>query len=584
MDVGEGYTGFPVFFDWKLKPDQNVGIATIPVDWDDHEGDPANLPAKHKQVQIFMDYYETVSQGALTFTPTFADRWYRLPESVSDYPQQYVSDFNPKLAQHGIDAADDDLDFSKIDIVVFIFPTAAPIIAGEPPSPTEFATLQHFNAMGSPEDWRYVVSDEGWVQNYMGGGMHFEHPLRPVWSYYFHEAAHMWAIPDWYISAANATLGSQQVLEIDFDWAAGPLNVWGVMSTQDGPSRTFVAWTRWLLGWLEDDQVDCYTIEQVQQHGSFDTELVALDIYEPGTKAIIIRTDEHCGLLIESRRPVFPDDYIAVWETVGRDPYGLIVYEIDATKPGATGTLSLVTPDGHDFKHIRLSNRLQPKMIDALFNVGNTATVRGIEIELLFTGDRDFVRISTASTTTSTTTCRTLAEAEAALEAEAEAAAAGSSGPDPADASCGWFDSQAEAQEFFEANPESGPGLDTNGDSTACGVGDWGGVTDCGGLGQELVLPQFCTTAPTTTTSPPPVVVNISGFAYSGATEASVGQAIRFTNMDGAAHTASASGGTFDTGTITGGQSAEVVIDQPGTYPYFCWFHNGMTGTITVTE
>ena len=222
-------------------------------------------------------------------------------------------------------------------------------------------------------------------------------------------------------------------------------------------------------------------------------------------------------------------------------------------------------------------------MIDALFNVGNTATVRGIEIELLFTGDRDFVRISTASTTTSTTTCRTLAEAEAALEAEADAAA-GSSGPDPADASCGWFDSQAEAQEFFEANPESGPGLDTNGDSTACGVGDWGGVTDCGGLGQELVLPQFCTTAPTTTTSPPPVVVNISGFAYSGATEASVGQAIRFTNMDGAAHTASTSGGTFDTGTITGGQSVEVVIDQPGTYPYFCLFHNGMTGTITVTE
>ena len=393
-DVGEGYTAFPVIFDWKLKPDQNVGVATIPVDWDDHEGDPADLPAKHKQVQIFMDYYETVSQGALTFTPTFADRWYRLPESVSDYPQQYVSDFNPKLAQHGIDAADDDLDFSKIDIVVFIFPTAAPIIAGDPPSPTEFATLQHFNAMGSPEDWRYVVSDEGWVQNYMGGGMYFEHPLRPVWSYYFHEAAHMWAMPDWYVLAANATLGSQQVLDIDFDWAGGPLNVWGVMSGQDGPSRTLVAWTRWLLGWLEDDQVDCYTIEQVQQHGSFDTELVALDIYEPGTKAIIIRTGEYSGFLIESRRPVFPDDYLAVWEAVGRDPYGLIVYEIDATKPGASGTLSLVTPDGHDFKHLRLHPRLQPKVIDALFNVGNTATVQGVKIELLFTGDRDWVRIS----------------------------------------------------------------------------------------------------------------------------------------------------------------------------------------------
>jgi M6 family metalloprotease-like protein len=388
--VGEGFTAFPVIFD-NLQPDQNVRVATIPIDWDDHEGDPANLPAKHEHVQIFMDYYETASQGAVTFTPTFADRWYRLPESVSDYPQRQVSDFNPKLAQHGINAADDDLDFSQIDIVVFIFPIAAPIIAGVPPSPLEFATLQHFNMTG-PGDERWISSDEGWVRNYMGGGMHWEHPLRPIWSYYLHESAHMFAMPDWYMKEANATLGSQQV--IDVDYAIGPLNTWGVMSTQDGPSRTFVAWTRWLLGWLDDDQVDCYTIEQVQQHGSFDTELVPLDIYEPGTKAIIIRTGEYSGFLIESRRPVFPDHDISNWEIVGRDPYGLIVYEIDATKPGAMGTLSAVTPDGHDLKYLRRTGRQQPNQVDALFNVGNTATVQGVKIELLFTGDRDWVRIS----------------------------------------------------------------------------------------------------------------------------------------------------------------------------------------------
>jgi M6 family metalloprotease-like protein len=387
---GEGYTAFPVIFD-NLQPVQNVRVATIPIDWDDHEGDPANLPAKHEHVQIFMDYYETVSQGAVTFTPTFADRWYRLPESVSDYPQRQVSDFNPKLAKHAVAAADDDLDFSQIDIVVFIFPVAAPIIAGVPPSPWEFATLQHFNMTG-PADERWVSSDEGWVRNYMGGGMYWEHPLRPIWSYYLHESAHMFAMPDWYMIEANAVLGSQQV--IDVDYAIGPLNTWGVMSTQDGPSRTFVAWTRWLLGWLDNDQVDCYTIEQVQQHGSFDTELVALDIYEPGTKAIIIRTGEYSGFLIESRRPVFPDHDISIWETVGRDPYGLIVYEIDATIPGAMGTLSAVTPDGHDFKYIRRHGRQQPNHVDALFNVGNTATVQGVEIELLFTGDRDWVRIS----------------------------------------------------------------------------------------------------------------------------------------------------------------------------------------------
>ena len=97
--------------------------------------------------------------------------------------------------------------------------------------------------------------------------------------------------------------------------------------------------------------------------------------------------------------------------------------------------------------------------------------------------------------------------------------------------------------------------------------------------------PTTTTQAPaTTTTNPPPALVSISGFAYSGAAEASVGQTIRFTNMDGAPHTASAAGNAFDTGTLSGGQSADVVIDQPGTYAYFCWFHGGMTGTITVTD
>jgi len=82
--------------------------------------------------------------------------------------------------------------------------------------------------------------------------------------------------------------------------------------------------------------------------------------------------------------------------------------------------------------------------------------------------------------------------ADAGSSASSDGENVGSSGPDPADASCGWFDSQAEAQEFFDANPTSGTNLDGNNDGTACGVGDWGGLTDCGGLVQELVLPQSC--------------------------------------------------------------------------------------------
>lgn len=387
---GEGYTGFPVTFD-NLRPDQNVRIQTIPVDWPDYEGDPDDLAGENEQVQIFMDYFETASQGALSFSPTFADKWYRLPESVSSYPQPKVSDFNPKLAQAGINAADDDIDFSLVDLVIFIFPYRSPILAGTPLSPYEHASIQHFNQT-TPSDPRWIGSDEGFVRNYIGGGRYFDHRQRPVWSYYVHEAAHLFAMPDWYMKEASALLGSWQ--DLGLDYSVGPLNVWGVMSNQDGPSRTFVAWTRWLLNWLNDDQVDCYNVDQILDHGAFDTELVALDVYEPGTKAIIVRTGKHSGFLVESRRPVFPDHELVLWEKAGRDPYGLIVYEIDTTKGSARGTLAVVTPDGHDVFYLRTTRRQENFKVDALFNVGDRATVQGIQIELLHAGDRDVVRLA----------------------------------------------------------------------------------------------------------------------------------------------------------------------------------------------
>jgi len=47
-------------------------------------------------------------------------------------------------------------------------------------------------------------------------------------------------------------------------------------------------------------------------------------------------------------------------------------------------------------------------------------------------------------------------------------------------------------------------------------------------------------------------------------------------------HTATASDGSFDTGTIAPGGSGSVTFNTPGTYSYFCAIHPDMTGTITV--
>ena len=79
--------------------------------------------------------------------------------------------------------------------------------------------------------------------------------------------------------------------------------------------------------------------------------------------------------------------------------------------------------------------------------------------------------------------------------------------------------------------------------------------------------------------------VDISGFAFSPATvTVSVGDMVTWTNNDGVTHTATADGGQFDTGNISGGGSDSTTFDTAGTFAYHCRIHSAMTGRVVVQE
>ena len=80
------------------------------------------------------------------------------------------------------------------------------------------------------------------------------------------------------------------------------------------------------------------------------------------------------------------------------------------------------------------------------------------------------------------------------------------------------------------------------------------------------------------------MTVTIENFSFTPATlEIPVGTTVTFTNQDSVPHTATADDGSFDTGNLDNGASAEVTFDTPGTYTYVCSYHPNMTGTIVVT-
>jgi len=83
------------------------------------------------------------------------------------------------------------------------------------------------------------------------------------------------------------------------------------------------------------------------------------------------------------------------------------------------------------------------------------------------------------------------------------------------------------------------------------------------------------------------VAVTIDNFKFDpGEVKIKVGTTVIWTDSRGR-HTVTADDGSFDSGTLVGGQSFEHKFDKPGSYPYYCMFHGSkggkdMSGVVTV--
>ena len=111
-------------------------------------------------------------------------------------------------------------------------------------------------------------------------------------------------------------------------------------------------------------------------------------------------------------------------------------------------------------------------------------------------------------------------------------------------------------------------------------------------LAQAMGAPVVRATAATgpIPSGPEKVTVVMEKFVYSPKTiTVKKGTTIVFINRDVAKHTVTSDTKKFESGTIDSGQTYELKLDDPGTYPYYCVFHGDkggvdMAGVIVVTE
>jgi plastocyanin len=75
--------------------------------------------------------------------------------------------------------------------------------------------------------------------------------------------------------------------------------------------------------------------------------------------------------------------------------------------------------------------------------------------------------------------------------------------------------------------------------------------------------------------------IDITEFAFPAETQVTAGQPLTVTNDTGSAHTITADDGSFNE-EVGAGESIELVVAEPGSYPYHCNFHASMTGVLEV--
>ena len=79
--------------------------------------------------------------------------------------------------------------------------------------------------------------------------------------------------------------------------------------------------------------------------------------------------------------------------------------------------------------------------------------------------------------------------------------------------------------------------------------------------------------------------VAIQGMAFAPATiTIAAGDSVRWTNADGAPHTATFRDAGLDTGRLNRGDTGALSFDTPGTYDYVCAIHPSMRGQVIVTD
>ena len=357
------YVGFPRR---PINSFRNSGVlnyAMIPVDWADLPGNENQLQESVKQANLYKSFMEMASQGRVKINWKIHPSWVRMSGvSTSWYTP------NPWPANVAIAVADREFDFSNIDAVIFFLPESQGVFLEGTQGTVDSGLDRPFRTA------------EGNVPSFIVMGKYFERYQKNHWSAWVHYSLIWMGLPQLVDVKYNGPGAPERAIPI------GNMNVYDIMSTQDGPSRQLSGWLRFLLDWLGPDQIYCKNLENIS---TIRLSLMPVGQDSAGLKLALVRISDTKIVAIESRRL---DKRFDCDQPINTLVNGPIVYIVDSTQGHVTGeTMSVVTPSN---RVLTRSNCNVPLQLNPVMNMGDYVDVLGLRIKVLESDTFDTIEIT----------------------------------------------------------------------------------------------------------------------------------------------------------------------------------------------